>query len=265
MGAPIGTELAAKALIERTKEIKFELSLGERVRFRGSDGTMQMGLLESFIDAKQARVRTANGMNVHVDRSQVFRTVSFELPRTPRTDGRNYFLEYKGPRFTLDRPTGLVRDFLDGAARISSAQDFMGKSALQKLETLQAYLLTFVKYENWAANAEIMGPKNYHELICTGGGVCRHQVDLLASIYSEAGLRVRRISNRAYSRPEDSHTWLEVDMIERGKMITFVVDPANQVVKPLEESVIRSVYYPNSLDADLWSNPRRAMEYYDAH
>jgi hypothetical protein len=188
--------------------------------------------------------------------NQIFKKSPRGNPLPMYSDHVGRYLTYGKGVLNIDQKSGVLRDFLDGAARISSAADYLKSDSKRQLFILQEYLLKILPFQMGANVAESAGIRDYHQLLCLGGGVCRHQADLLAQIYAEAGFRSRFASVRP-TGSSPAHIWLELDVQEGYQSKTYIADPALGTLKSLEEAIEQAKRDPESPDATRWANPKR--------
>ncbi len=136
----------------------------------------------------------------------------------------------------LERPKRLLAQVLNGGAKLASLPDFKRRTAIEKLELLNRYVLQFQPARNVAKMSEVANKNDFDTLLCAGAGVCRHNSLLAATLFSELGYPTRMMVSDPRDAKYDRHAWVEVDMVDpKGNRQTFVVDPSYGKVYSMAE------------------------------
>lgn len=257
---PVGAGRTLQEMLTPLSDIIPQFSLHEVVRFRDGEGKMRQGSVvqikgnDLLIQIFQDRFWISN--------TQVFSFWGTTTPTSISVDTTRYYYE-PSVHINLGQPTGILKKFLDGAARLSSHPDFLSASAQTKLKILVTYQGLFLPWSLAGLSLEESGVENFSEILCIGAGVCRHQTPLMAAILDEAGLRVRiyyRLMKLLDNIADfDGHTWLEIDYPTLNGYETFVVDPSSADVRPLREVVAVAKKNPTSSEARYLAYPKRKL------
>lgn len=219
----------------------------EPVRFRDSSGLIQLG---TFIksNGRYITVQDNNGRRIYVSPQSVFRYYGGD-PYTAV-----YNAEWIKARF--QNPSYLVRQFLDGAGKLTSLSDFSTLTPENKIIVLTKYLRSHVSVAKGASLAEYAGLNNFNEILSAGAGVCRHLSVLMSAMLSELGYKYRLTY---YDGDGIGHAWLEVDIkTSDDKIKTFVLDPTyNGYLKSYDEVLEKAAKDKQSNEANWYTNPQR--------
>ncbi len=228
-------------------DVKLSFQIGENVRFRDASGVLKKGRIQSF-SGNRARI-FSEGHSYAIDQEHIFKNVD----GSPRTI-KQWNAPGDTPGFDLHDPA--LQKFLNGAARLASLPAYQRLPDADKLQTLVQYVRSFIPYDTSASYAEYYGLRNFSQIVCAGGGTCRHQATLLAQILTESGIPAR-LTGRflPQSAGGSGHRWLEADLSGR----TFVVDASSNVqqVIPIEDAMAKAAADPKSFEAMWFANPER--------
>ena len=246
-----------------THEIQLDFLPNERVRYRTSNGQMQVGHLSSR--GLLNGIAEVDNETTHT-RSIIPQSKLFKLPPDAHNPGTKYFKMMDVTQ--MNRPEEAVVTMFDGAARITSHPDYAASTAQEKLQILTRYVERFVPWSAAGKVAEKHGLANYNQLICSGVGVCRHNTVILATILEESGYPVRFVHHHISKKI--GHAWLEADMkLADGTTQTYVVDPSHRLgtdifVKSLTDVKKDAHENPLSSSAVYYTQTNRHFLYPDS-
>ena len=247
-GLTSGTASHFRNAVRGLLTINIAFKSGELVRYRRVDGTIGLGI---FIRSNKNHITLKDeaDQTVYISPQSVFRYIDGD-PHTA-----TYNADWIHAHF--QKPTDLVRQFLDGAGKLTSLPDFAEQSPEQKILTLMKYLKANVNWTKGALSGETAGLRDFNEILCSGAGVCRHLAPLMATMLSELGYTPR--VTKYIEQGKDGHAWLEVDVRDSyGQLKTFVVDPSNgEFVKAFSEVSAAASKNKNSSEAAWYIKPGR--------
>lgn len=207
--------------LDPLKFLTYRPIVGEVVRFRHSSGRMGIGKVESLRD-QLVKVQPEKGQSVEIPAQEVFRNYEGRKIFTPHLEALSLPWNFKVG--SLKEP--LTREFLNGFARITSAEPFISMSQFRQVRAMVDYLNLFFNYsESLAGNDG--GARNWAGLLKLGKAVCRHKVMGVTLLLSELGLSNWKIGTYTDHRVNEGHAWVEVLINEGGRSEIFVIEAAS--------------------------------------
>jgi len=231
------------------EDVQLSFTKGEVVRFRDAHGEMQTGKFAGK-GWKTFKLDTNRG-RISLARDQIFKN------SPPSYSARPTLLGPGG--LVPSRPSGILKDALDGNARLTSLPSYQALDDVQKVKVIMEYNQKILPYVAGSSKAEngVSNLNTIDDFICAGAGVCRHKSPVLTSMLRESGFEAATMS--LTHSDGTGHVWVEVQLPVDGKLQTFVADPntaeGSIYLKPLEEVRKLAIEDPASNEARYHAHP----------
>lgn len=245
-----GTPARFKERLKALLHLPLEFGQNDLIRYRAADGLIRLGFFVRKFK-RYSVIRDAAGSVQNVRNESVFRYVEGD-PFTP------VFSEgWIQAKFNMPKP--FLGNLLDGAGKLTSLSDYAKMSSTERIRTITEYLRANVSWMIGAKMAEAAGLIDFDRIVSVGAGVCRHLAVLLATMLAEAGFSPRLVIFQEDGN-KNGHAWLEVDIQEKERSVTYVVDPSNMnsnYVVPFSDVSKAAIANKGSIEATMYIQPGR--------
>lgn len=237
--------------------IPLNFKYGELVRFRDSQGKLNLGL---FVRSNGQFVSLyGHDGSMHYTSSQSVFKYAGGSPHTSVFDNLGFQVH-------PTKTSGLLQQFLDGAGKLTSLPDFIKLSDEQRILTLIRYLHANIKWINGAKRCEHAGFNQLELNLAMGAGVCRHLARLMGTLLGESGYS-HRLTQYRNPTLEYGHAWVEAEVAidsDRRVFKTLIVDPsAGYYVNSLGNVISIATQDQKSMEAEWYTRPEREYSIYD--
>lgn len=235
-------------------DIELDFSVNQLVRIRDNEGLMRTGVVRKALK-ESVEVILEDNRIIQRNQKDVFRSVHARS-RTPYYENSTYARgEISEAVFQFSqKPEGVFRKILDGAARLSSTSEYQSLEEIDQVNFLGNYIKKFLQTPDGAAAIERRTGNKINEVFCQGTGVCRHQAIALATVLQEAGYKAN-LKTHFVDKLKFGHVWVELEI--DGKI--YILDTGTSLnemyIKTFEEAKVLAEKTPESMESIFYTNP----------